>query len=152
MKATFSAGCFWHVQEAFDKVKGVVKTTVGYTGGTVENPTYEQVSSHATGHAESVLVEYDPKIISYRQLLEVFWNMHDPTSLNRQGLDFGSQYRSAIFYHNKAQEKEANESKEQLEKSGKRGRPIVTEIAKATKFYPAEEYHQEYYKKKVCGL
>ena len=153
--ATFAAGCFWHVQDVFDEVKGVVKTTVGYTGGTVPRPTYEQVCTNTTGHAESVLVEFDPSIVSYEHLLDVFWNSHNPTTRDRQGLDFGKQYRSAIFYHSERQKLAAEKAKAELEHSGRRGRPIVTEITQAGEFYPAEEYHQHYHKKNktnVCGI
>ena len=143
-KATFAAGCFWGVEESFRTLKGVLKTTVGYTGGTLENPTYEEVCTDRTGHAEVVLVDFDPAQVSYGQLLEAFWNAHDPTTLNRQGPDTGKQYRSAIFYHSPEQKAAAEAAKEQLSKSGKFKRPIVTEIAPAAPFYPAEEYHQQY--------
>ena len=147
-KATFAAGCFWGVEAAFRKVDGVTKTTVGYTGGKKTNPTYEEVCTDRTGHAEAVLVEYDPLKISYEKLLDVFWNKHDPTTPNRQGPDVGSQYRSSIFYHTSEQRDAALSSKKRLEESGKHGRKrIVTEIAPATEFYPAEEYHQMYYEK-----
>jgi peptide-methionine (S)-S-oxide reductase len=146
-KATFGAGCFWHVEADFRKVKGVTNVISGYTGGKTADPTYEQVCTDKTGHAESVLVEYDSSIVSYDQLLDVFWNLHDPTTRNRQGPDLGSQYRSAIFYHNSDQKDRAIASKERLEKSGKYSRPVVTEIVPATEFYPAEEYHQRYYEK-----
>jgi peptide methionine sulfoxide reductase msrA/msrB len=140
--AAFAAGCFWHVQEDFDKVKGVVRTTAGYAGGTKKNPTYEEVSSGRTGHAESVRVEFDPSAVSYKELLDAFWKMHDPTTKNRQGLDIGTQYRSVIFFYSKKQEGEARESKEKMGKNYKK--PIVTEIVPAGEFYPAEEYHQKY--------
>ncbi len=143
-KATFAAGCFWGVEETFRTVEGVLKTTVGYSGGTLENPTYEEVCTDRTGHAEVVLVEYDPAQVSYEQLLDVFWSAHDPTTLNRQGPDSGKQYRSAIFYHTPAQKVTAEASKERLSKSGRFKRPIVTEITAAAPFYPAEEYHQQY--------
>ena len=147
-KATFAAGCFWGVEAAFRKVDGVTKTTVGYTGGKKTNPTYEEVCTDRTGHAEAVLVEYDPLKISYEKLLDVFWNKHDPTTPNRQGPDVGSQYRSSIFYHTSEQRDAALSSKKRLEESGKHGRKrIVTEIVPATEFYPAEEYHQMYYEK-----
>ena len=146
-QATFAAGCFWGVEEAFRTLPGVTKTTVGYTGGTVESPTYERVCSGRTGHAESVLVEYDPARVTYEQLLDVFWNEHDPTTLNRQGPDVGTQYRSAIFFHDAAQQAAAIASKERLERSGRFRRPIVTEIVPASTFYPAEEYHQQYFSK-----
>jgi peptide-methionine (S)-S-oxide reductase len=145
--ATFAAGCFWGVEAAFRKVPGVVETTVGYTGGHTENPTYEEVCSDRTGHAEAVRIEFDPEQVSYEQLLEVFWNIHDPTTPNRQGPDVGSQYRSAIFYHTPEQEAAARASKEKLERSGHFANPIVTEIVPAAEFYPAEEYHQRYYEK-----
>ena len=145
--ATFAAGCFWGVEHAFSKVKGVVNTTVGYTGGHFRNPTYDAVCSDETGHAEAVQVEYDPSIVSYEKLLDVFWNSHDPTQWHRQGPDIGSQYRSAVFYHNEEQKKAAIASKEKLEKSGKYKKPIVTEIMPASTFYKAEEYHQKYWLK-----
>jgi peptide-methionine (S)-S-oxide reductase len=147
-KATFAAGCFWGVEAAFRQVKGVVSTTVGYTGGHLENPTYRDVCSDGTGHAEAVEVIYDPKQVSYEQLLEVFWRIHNPTTDNRQGPDVGSQYRSAIFYHNESQLKAAKASKEKLEHSGRFARPIVTEITPASVFYRAEEYHQRYLEKR----
>jgi peptide-methionine (S)-S-oxide reductase len=147
-KATFAAGCFWGVEDAFRQVKGVKSTTVGYTGGTTKNPTYQQVCSDGTGHAEAVEVEFDPAQVSYEQLLNLFWEIHDPTTKNRQGPDVGSQYRSAIFYHDAAQQAAAQASKESLEKSGKFHRPIVTEITAAPEFYPAEDYHQQYFEKR----
>jgi len=147
MQATFAAGCFWGIQETFDKVKGVLHTEVGYTGGYIPNPTYEEVCTHATGHAEAVLVEFDPDIIPYESLLQVFWNCHDPTTLNRQGLDVGNQYRSAIFYHNEDQKLAALDSKTALEASKKYPNKIVTQIASAKPFYRAEENHQHYYEK-----
>jgi peptide-methionine (S)-S-oxide reductase len=143
-KAMFAAGCFWGVEETFRTMQGVIKTTVGYAGGTLENPTYEQVCTDRTGHAEVVLVEFDPAQVSYAQLLDAFWNAHDPTTLNRQGPDTGTQYRSAIFYHSPEQEAAAEASKERLARSGKFKRPIVTEITAAGPFYAAEEYHQQY--------
>jgi peptide-methionine (S)-S-oxide reductase len=146
-KATFGAGCFWGVEATFRKLKGVVSTTVGYSGGTTENPTYKQVCSHKTGHAESVLVEYDPAQVSYEQLLDIFWNSHDPTTLNRQGPDVGTQYRSVIFYHTPEQRDAALASKKKLAASHKFPRPIVTEIVPAAPFYRAEEYHQQYLEK-----
>ena len=149
MKATFGAGCFWCIENDFRK-NGVTSTTVGYMGGHVPNPTYEQVCTDTTGHAEVIQVEYDPSKISYKQLLDIFWNNHDPTTLNRQGPDVGIQYRSAIFFHSPEQEKEARESKDALDRSGKYGKKIVTQIVPATEFYKAEEYHQQYYQK--CGL
>jgi peptide-methionine (S)-S-oxide reductase len=152
-KATFAAGCFWGVQDAFDRLKGVLKTEVGYTGGHLENPSYEDVCTDETGHAESVMVEYDPKQISYDMLLEAFWGCHDPTQLNRQGPDIGSQYRSAIFYHSEEQRKAAEKSKASLEHSKRFSRPIATQILPAENFWRAEEYHQHYLKKRgqmVC--
>jgi peptide-methionine (S)-S-oxide reductase len=146
-EATFAAGCFWGVEAAFGQVKGVVSTAVGYTGGHFENPTYRDVCSHSTGHAEAVQVIYDPKQVSYEQLLEVFWNIHNPTTPNRQGPDVGSQYRSAIFYHSESQRKAAEASKESLENSRRFRRPIVTQITPASVFYRAEEYHQRYLEK-----
>ena len=146
-KAIFAAGCFWGVQAAFEDVKGVLKATSGYTGGKTKNPTYEQVCTNKTGHAEAVLVEYDPSIVTYEKLLDIFWDIHDPTTPNRQGPDVGSQYRSVIFYYTSEQEKAAKLSKERLAKSGKYRSPIVTEILPAQEFYKAEEYHQDYYKK-----
>lgn len=146
-KATFGGGCFWGVETAFRLVKGVTSATVGYSGGSLNNPTYEDVCSGKTGHAEVVQVEYDPSKVSYEELLEVFWNIHDPTILNRQGPDIGTQYRSAIFFHTPEQESVAIASKEKLQNSGRYKRPIVTEITSASEFYRAEEYHQRYYEK-----
>lgn len=146
--AIFAAGCFWHIQLLFHSTKGVKDTSVGYTGGDLDNPTYQQVCSGNTRHAEAILVKYDPQEISYKQLLDVFWDCHDPTSLNRQGPDVGSQYRSAVFYTSDEQLSAIEESKEQLEKSARYDSPIVTQIDKATKFYPAEDYHQHYILKK----
>ncbi len=146
-KATFGAGCFWGVEAAFRQVKGVTSTSVGYMGGTLENPTYEDVCTDRTGHAEVVEVFYDPAEVSYEELLEVFWSIHDPTTLNRQGPDRGTQYRSVIFYHTPAQEAAARASKEKLQGSGIFKRPIVTQIEPAKEFYRAEEYHQQYYEK-----
>jgi len=147
-KAMFGAGCFWGVEAEFRRTPGVRETAVGYAGGTVPNPTYEQVCTDRTGHAEVVLVEYDPNEVSYDQLLQVFWNSHDPTTLNRQGPDVGTQYRSVIFYFSPEQEAAARASKEALDASGKFGRPIVTEIQPAPEFYRAEEYHQQYLEKR----
>ena len=147
MKATFAAGCFWHVEDLFQKTKGVKSTQVGYTGGKLSSPTYEEVCTDRTGHAEAVQVEYDPEQISYDELLKIFWENHDPTSLNRQGPDVGTQYRSAVFYHDESQKELAKKSKERLEKSGAFQKPIVTEISPAPEFYKAEEYHQKYFKK-----
>lgn len=150
MKATFGAGCFWCVEDVFRRTKGVINTTVGYSGGWMKNPTYEDVCTDTTGHAEVVQIEYDPKLISYEELLDVFWGSHDPTQLNRQGPDVGAQYRSVIFCHDEQQEKIAKESKEKLEKSGRFKKPIVTQIQQAKEFFKAEEYHQQYYAK--CGI
>lgn len=147
MKATFGAGCFWHVEDLFSKTKGVKSTKVGYIGGNLPNPTYEEVCTDRTGHAEAVEVEYDPNEISYEDLLDVFWNNHNPTTMNRQGPDVGIQYRSAIFYHDEKQKEIAEKSKKQLDSSGKYDNPIVTEITPAPTFYKAEEYHQKYFKK-----
>lgn len=147
-KATFGAGCFWHVEEAFRLVEGVVSTQVGYMGGTKENPTYEEVCSHTTGHAEVVEVTFDPARASYDKLLELFWEIHDPTQLNRQGPDVGANYRSVIFYHSPEQEQAARISKEKLERSPRYRNPIVTEITPAGTFWRAEEYHQHYLKKR----
>ncbi len=146
--ATFAAGCFWGVEELFRTLPGVTRTTVGYTGGTTANPTYEEVCTDATGHAEAVQVEYDPQKVSYEQLLTIFWENHDPTELNRQGPDEGTQYRSAIFFHTPEQEMEALASREAVASSGRFARPIVTQILPAATFYPAEEYHQKYLLKK----
>ncbi|TMD84564.1 MAG: peptide-methionine (S)-S-oxide reductase MsrA [Chloroflexi bacterium] len=148
-KATFGAGCFWGVEAEFRQLpKGVVSTAVGYEGGTMKNPTYRDVCTDRTGHAEVVEVEYDPEKISYEDLLKVFWANHDPTTLNRQGPDVGTQYRSVIFYHTPEQQAAALASKEKLEKSGRYRRPVVTEIVPATSFYRAEEYHQQYLEKR----
>ncbi len=145
-KASFASGCFWHVEAAFRQVKGVISTQVGYTGGEMPNPAYKDVCTDRTGHAEAVEITYDPKIVSYERLLEVFWHNHHPTQLNRQGPDAGTQYRSAIFYHNQKQKKIVEKSKQQHQKKIK-GK-IVTEIVAATKFYRAEEYHQQYLEKR----
>ncbi len=147
-KATFAAGCFWGVEAAFRKVEGVTSTQVGYAGGSREDPTYEEVCTGETGHAEAVQVEYDPSEVSYDGLLAVFWEIHDPTTLNRQGPDVGTQYRSAIFFHDAEQEAAARASKEKLQGSGRFGRQIVTEIAPASTFHRAEEYHQQYLEKR----
>lgn len=147
MKATFGAGCFWHVEDLLDKTKGVKSTKVGYTGGQLPNPTYEEVCTDRTGHAEAVEVEFDPEEISFEELLDIFWNNHNPTTLNRQGPDIGIQYRSAIFYHDERQKEIAEKSKQSLSESGKYDNPIVTEIVPAPTFYDAEEYHQKYFKK-----
>jgi peptide-methionine (S)-S-oxide reductase len=150
-KATFAAGCFWGVEDAFRKIPGVIEAVSGYTGGRTENPTYEQVCTDRTGHAEAVEVEYDPERVSYERLLDAFWSMHDPTTPNRQGPDVGSQYRSGIFYHTPEQAAEARASKEQQDASGRFRRPIVTEITAAAPFWRAEEYHQHYYEKRGGG-
>jgi peptide-methionine (S)-S-oxide reductase len=147
-KATFAAGCFWGVEAAFREVPGVVSTAVGYMGGTLKNPTYEDVCTDRTGHAEVVQVEYDPSKVSYDGLLKVFWEVHDPTTLNRQGPDVGTQYRSVIFFHTPEQEAAAKGSKQQLEKLRVYKRPIVTEIIPASEFWRAEEYHQQYFEKR----
>jgi len=154
-KATFAAGCFWGVEDVFAQVKGVKSTVVGYTGGTQANPTYQEVCTGTTGHAEAVEVEYDPAQVSYRELLAVFFQSHDPTTLNRQGPDVGTQYRSEIFFHGAEQEAAAREAKTALEKAGIFKRPIVTQITPASMFYRAEEYHQKYFEKngmKSCHL
>lgn len=143
--ATFGTGCFWCTEAIFEQLNGVVKVTSGYSGGRVENPTYKQVCTGETGHAECVQVAYEPTKISFDELLEVFWQTHDPTTLNRQGADVGTQYRSAIFYHNAEQKQKSEHYKEELNKSGAFKDPIVTEIAPMEKFYAAENYHQEYY-------
>ena len=142
--ATFAGGCFWGVEEAFLKVPGVMSTKVGYTGGTTNNPTYKEVCSGRTGHAEAIEIEYDPEMVDYNQLLEIFWTVHDPTQVNRQGFDVGTQYRSAIFYHDAEQEKKARISIKKLEKSGIFHKPIATELVPAKKFWIAEDYHQKY--------
>ncbi|MCZ6714141.1 MAG: peptide-methionine (S)-S-oxide reductase MsrA [Deltaproteobacteria bacterium] len=147
-KATFGAGCFWGVEATFRKVAGVRSARVGYSGGSVENPTYEDVCSGKTGHAEVVQVEYDPLEVSYEDLLEVFWDCHDPTTVNRQGPDIGTQYRSAVFFHAADQELTAITSKEKLQSSGRYPSPIVTEITPAEAFYLAEDYHQRYLEKR----
>lgn len=145
--ATFGGGCFWCVEAVLERLDGVLDVVSGYMGGRVPNPTYEQVSTGLTGHAEVVQVTYDPRKIRYEDLLEKFWQLHDPTSLNRQGNDIGSQYRSVIFYHTEAQRLQAEASKAEKERSGAFRRPIVTEIAQAGPFYKAEEYHQDYYRR-----
>ncbi|MGH9467117.1 MAG: peptide-methionine (S)-S-oxide reductase MsrA [Terriglobales bacterium] len=146
-KAQFALGCFWGSEAAFRQVPGVTATTVGYEGGTTPNPTYKQVCGDRTGHAETVEVEYDPQILSYEKLLDVFWDSHDPTTVNRQGPDVGTQYRSAIFYLTPEQEAAARASKQALEAGGKLPRPVATEITPAQPFYRAEEYHQQYLEK-----
>jgi peptide-methionine (S)-S-oxide reductase len=145
--ATFGAGCFWGVEAAFRRVSGVGSTAVGFSGGTMPNPTYEDVCTDATGHAEVVQVEYDPDRVPYETLLEVFWNSHDPTTRNHQGPDYGSQYRSVIFYHDQGQKAAALASREHAQASGRYSRPIVTEILPAAPFYRAEDYHQQYFEK-----
>jgi peptide-methionine (S)-S-oxide reductase len=147
-KATFAAGCFWGVEAAFRQVKGVISTRVGYTGGRTEHPTYEEVCSGRTGHAEAVEVIFDAGIVSYRELLDLFWSIHDPTQLNRQGPNYGTNYRSAIFYHSDEQKILAEGSRKNLAESGRYGRrQIVTEIVAATPFYAAEDYHQQFFEK-----
>jgi peptide-methionine (S)-S-oxide reductase len=147
--ATFAAGCFWGVEEVFRRVPGVVDVTVGYTGGSTDNPTYGQVCTGATGHAEAVRVIYNPALVSYERLLSEFWQLHDPTQLNRQGPDIGTQYRSVIFYHDEEQRVAAEASKEALDKSGSLKGAVVTRIQPAGQFWTAEEYHQRYLAK--CG-
>lgn len=149
--ATFAGGCFWGVEDVLAQIEGVVEAVSGYTGGHTENPTYEQVCRGDTGHAEAVQITFDPEKVSYEQLLQAFWSLHNPTSKNRQGPDVGTQYRSAIFYHSPEQKVKAEASKEALEKSGKYSQPIATEIVAAGPFYPAEEYHQQYLKKHGLG-
>jgi peptide-methionine (S)-S-oxide reductase len=154
--AIFGAGCFWGVESAFRALDGVVDVTVGYAGGTVDQPTYRMVCSGKSGHAEVVQVEYDPARVSFEKLLELFWQIHDPTTLNRQGPDIGTQYRSVIFYSDERERAAAEESKRRLDESGKFRRPIVTQIVPAAEFYPAEDYHQRYYEKMgiapSCGI
>lgn len=153
-EATFAAGCFWGVELAYQKLKGVSDTKVGYTHGQTENPTYENVCTGQTGHAEAVWVEFDPAVISYNELLDVFWSKHDPTQVNRQGPDIGTQYRSGIYFHNEEQHQQAIQSRDALDKSGRHSFPIATEIKPATVFYPAEDYHQRYLEKRGmthCG-
>jgi peptide-methionine (S)-S-oxide reductase len=147
-KATFAAGCFWGIEEAFRQVKGVVATAVGYSGGHFKKPTYEQVCTLNTGHAEAVRVIFDPKVVPYKTLLDVFWKIHDPTTKDRQGPDVGKQYRSVIFYHSEEQKAAAFASKEELEKAGTFKNTIVTEIVPVSEFYMAEDYHQQYFEKK----
>jgi peptide-methionine (S)-S-oxide reductase len=147
-KATFGAGCFWGVEETFRNLKGVLSTAVGYAGGTRENPTYEDVCTDKTGHAEVVAVEFDPSQITYNELLDVFWSNHNPTTLNRQGPDVGTQYRSVIFYHSPEQKSAAEASRKKIDLSGRFGRPVVTQIESAPQFWRAEEYHQRYLQKR----
>lgn len=144
--ATFGTGCFWCTEAIFQQLEGVHKVTSGYSGGHVANPTYEEVSEKTTGHAECLNIEYDPTVISFDELLEIFWQTHDPTTLNRQGADVGPQYRSVVFYHNAAQKEKAEKYKTELNKSGAFDKPIVTTLEPFTVFYPAEAYHQNYYK------
>jgi peptide-methionine (S)-S-oxide reductase len=154
-KATFAAGCFWGVEDAFRQVKGVTSATVGYTGGTMKNPSYKDVCTGKTGHAEAVEVEFDPTKVSYRELLAVLFQSHDPTQLNRQGPDYGTQYRSAIFFHDAEQEAQAREAVAALDKAGVFKHPIVTQIVPASEFFRAEEYHQKYFEKqgiRACHL
>src|SRR6185312_9914126 len=147
-KATFAAGCFWGIGESFRQIPGAAETTVGYLGGDTANHTYKDVCTDETGHAEVVQVTFDPSKVSYEKLLEVFWSAHDPTTLNRQGPDVGTQYRSAIFFHSPEQERQARASKEKMQAAGEFKRPIVTEITPASTFYPAEDYHQKYLAKR----
>ncbi len=147
-KATFGAGCFWGVEAAYRQIPGVLSTKVGYLGGTLDNPTYKDVCSGRTGHAEVVEVAYDPERLTYGDLLTVFWDNHNPTTLNRQGPDIGTQYRSAIFYHDEEQQQAAIASKEERDRSGKYKTPIVTEVTPASTFYEAEDYHQQYLEKR----
>jgi len=147
-KATFAAGCFWGIEATFRQIPGVIATRVGYTGGNFGNPTYRDVCTDRTGHAEAVEVEFNPSQVSYEQLLKVFWENHDPTQLNRQGPDYGTQYRSAIFFHSPEQEQSARESKEKLKNSRQFPRPVVTQIVPAVNFYEAEDYHQQYLEKR----
>lgn len=147
-KATFAAGCFWGVEVTFRALPGVVSTRVGYTGGLTQEPTYKDVCSDTTGHAEAVEVSYDPTQVNYDELLKIFWENHDPTTLNRQGPDIGTQYRSAIFYHDEEQRNAAHRSRQEQEQSGRYSRPIVTEIVPASTFWEAEDYHQQYLEKR----
>ena len=151
-KATFGAGCFWKTEDAFRQVKGVISTSVGYMGGHFPNPSYLDVVARITGHAEVAQIEYDPNLVSYEELLELFWSIHDPTSLNRQGADRGEQYRSVIFFHSPQQELIARNSKQQLQLSGKYDRAIVTEIKPAREYYLADEEHQQYLEKKKRNI
>ena len=147
-KATFAAGCFWGVEATFRQLPGVISTRVGYTGGTTDNPTYKDVCTDRTGHAEAVEVEFDPAKLRYAELLKIFWENHDPTPRNRQGPDWGKQYTSAIFHHSPQQHAEAEASKEALEKAHRYSKPIATQIVPAVSFYPAEDYHQQYLEKR----
>jgi peptide-methionine (S)-S-oxide reductase len=154
--AVFGAGCFWGVESSFRAVEGVVDVAAGYAGGDLAKPSYRQVCTGKTGHAEVVQVEYDPARVTFAQLVEVFWQIHDPTTLNRQGPDFGTQYRSVIFYSDEDERKAAEESKRRLDESGQLGRPVVTQVVPAAEFYRAEEYHQRYYERMgiapTCGI
>ena len=150
-KATFGAGCFWGVEMSFRRLDGVLDTVVGYAGGHTENPTYEQVCGHGTGHAEVVEVEYEPAVITYEQLLDAFFEMHDPTQVNRQGPDIGDQYRSVIFFHSDEQQTAAEKAKAELDASGQHARPVATLVEPAPNFYRAEEYHQRYIEKRGGG-
>ena len=155
MTAMFAGGCFWCMQSEFDVLNGILSTTVGYTGGTKLDPTYEEVSSGTTGHAEAIQIAYDPSKVNYEQLLDIFWSNIDPTQLGGQFADHGSQYRTAVFYHSDEQRRLAEASRERLQRSGKFERPLVTENTPASAFYPAEEYHQRYYEKTgqaACGI
>lgn len=145
--ATFAAGCFWGVEAKFRRLTGVLDTRVGYTGGDMPNPDYKMVCTGTTGHAEAIEVTFDPNIITYPELLDFFWQIHDPTTLNRQGPDKGTQYRSAVFYHNEAQQQQAQLKRQELNQTRFQSQPIVTEITAASQFYPAEEYHQRYIEK-----
>jgi peptide-methionine (S)-S-oxide reductase len=147
-KATFAAGCFWGVEATFRQIPGVISTRVGYIGGKTENPTYKEVCTDGTGHAEAVEVEFDPSKVAYNDLLQVFWENHDPTQVNRQGPDWGTQYRTAIFYHSPEQQAQAEASKQALEQSHRYPKPIATQIVPAVTFYPAEDYHQQYLEKR----
>jgi len=150
--ATFGAGCFWNVEDVYMRTKGVISTEVGFMGGGVPNPTYKMVCGGNTGHAEVVHLKYDPSQVSYKELLNIFWENHDPTTMNRQGPDIGEQYRSVIFYHTPEQKEIAEESKEEMDKSGKFADPIVTQILPAEPFYKAEEYHQKYLEKQKTHI
>ena len=155
MEAAFGAGCFWHVEAEFMEIKGVISTEVGFMGGTKDNPSYKEVCGKKTGHAEVVHLLFDPKEVSYQELLSVFFRIHDPTQLNRQGPDFGDQYRSVIFYYGEEQKRSAEEAKASEEAGGRHSRPVVTQIAPAGRFWKAEEYHQKYFQKnkvRSCGL
>ena len=151
-KAIFGAGCFWHVQKTFDQVKGIISTSVGYSGGNIDNPTYQQVCSGTTGHVEVVEIVFNPNIITYNKLLELFWNNHDPTTIDRQGPDIGHQYRSIIYYFNSRQKDAAELSKQNFQKSGKINNSIITEIKPVINYYKAEEYHQNYFSKKASWV